>query len=901
MKMNDTFLRNYAKQNIWSSPAQDLQAVIKLHRLTDNLGAKNEYEYNWYQTDLPTRGERYHVYQIGRLHPALVGLIPVRHAWTSCAAQMNVQGMIIDVYTQKGVRLPLFDVFTKVLGNDNMIVAIRDQGRQMTVPQQEIFMRFYSNAYFESVDSQSLPRLPEAAYVPPIVGDWTYLEDIRSDSHPGDILVQGGRLRDRADLQALDVKVTQLRALGFGGVTCYYNGEIVPDFSGFYYNTSRFRIGDWAEFVFDASIVQIQYFPIQELQTFLSTKDQMTKYILMRDIAWDGRVYYKDDFDFYLVKPFGDRFKGRTYYRNTPDAVRMITHQDYSVPVSYVTAYEDVTEGMDDPMSWSIMVVFRRAGYADKVLVNEHARLNELFRLPADKRLRAFRGIDSTVDWWRAAVLEESYLSVLMGERPFTFTTEQVEQTLGYHAVSSIVNQGFFHTTLSADGVTRSIELPVGLQGKATIFEYDQSGVLLGARKTEGTIYYICTYPNCHYVEGRIGHGQSKQGTLFGDGPHQLNPDWDYGFYKKVKSNGQLVGDWIVADPSEYTVDSQNRAWWNISDLEWLLVIRSNHDFLWYEIMVDARDGLSIFSIQSIEEDPSEPFNRVEDLPFGQLDLFLNDKPLIRGLDYTGEWPRFVIANVEHVNPTGLQKISVRAMGLPFNKDGKPVDSVPTEVGFVQFGKLSRNKRYNARTGKVQRFVVRGKVLPKSKLNFSEDVGPLKPSPVVNGDPYSIEEVINPVGNFTVEDTYSMRQRDVERDQTIEDYMGQFFDDTPEPNPNPIPQRYKVVSPFITKILHDMVHGLLVVPRNILPLTQTKLADLLEDYLYLLPYDPGTIGFNWDYTLLIPHAHSDMVEIGVYEYSVLDLANRIYLQGRLDYSNYVRVNPAWTPIPLPPI
>lgn len=900
---NPTYLLNHVKDKVWSSPQQDLQASFKLHRLTDDLGAKGEYEYNWHVTDLPNRNDRFHIFQLGRLHPALVGLVPVRHAWVSCAAHMNLQGMIIDVFNSRGLRLPLFDTFMKVLGNDNLIVAIRHQPNTMLVPKENIFMRFYSNAYFESPESSQLPRLPEEAFVQPIVGDWDYLEGMRAGSFPGDVATFGMRLRTRDDLQALQNKVVSLRNVGFGAVICYYNGEVVSDFSAYYYSPTRFKINDWAELVFDASIEQVQMVAIADLQTFLSTKDEKTKYILMRDIEWDGTVYYKDDIDFYLTKPIpgANRWRGRTYYRNVPNAVRMITHQDYSIPTQYVAAYEDASEGFDDLMSWSVMMVFRKTGYGGKHLFNEHSRLNELFRLTPEQRLRAFRGIDSTIEWWKASYLEASNLSVLMGERPFSFTTEQVEEALGYHAISEIINPGFIPVELASDGVTRQANLPVGVWGQATVFEYDRHGKLLGWRNIDGTVLYICDNPACRYVECRIGTGGKNQRTMFGNGPHQLDPDWDYGFYKRMKVNGVATGPWLVANENDYTVDNRDRAWWNIDENAWQLVIRSNRDFLLYEIAVDARDGLSIFSVQSIEDDPSEPINRVEDLPFGTLDLFLNGWALIRGLDYTGEWPRFVITNTERLAPGGLQKITIRAQGLPDNVNGNPAERHAKEFGFVKYGRLSRNKKYNARTGKVQRYVVRGAVLPKSVLNFSEDAGQPVISPVRNGDPYSIEEVINPIGNFTRADSYTLRQEDVDRDAVIEDYMGNYFDDEPEPNPNPILRRYEVVSPFMVKILKDMVHGLLHVPPSILPLTQTKLANLLADYLYLLPYDHCVMGVDSDYVIILPHADNGTIEIGVYENSVIELANKIYLNGRLDFSSLIRVNAAWQPTPLPPL
>lgn len=899
--MDTTFLLNHAQQKIWSSPYQDLQAVIKPHRLSDSLGAKQSFALAWLNIVLPSNDSRYHIYQLGRLHPALVGMLPVRETWTSASAQMNVQGMIIDVYTAKGLKLPLFDTFFKVLSNDNLIIAVRDQGFWMDVPAETLFVRFYSNAFFESPASKNIPPLPDKFYVKPIPSHWTFPDDIRSNVFPGNILTQGIRVKTRDELMVLDQRVAQLRALGYGGVVCTYNGEWVPDFSGYYYNSSRIKSGDWAEFVFDASIRKIQSFDIKNLKTFLSIKDTVNKYLLMCDDPWTGEVLYKDDFDFYLQKTEGGRKRGRYYYRNVPQSVRMVTHQDYSLPVHFVNGYVDQASDFVDPMSWTIMMVYRHSGYTSKKLLNEHSRLNEFFKLPIELRERAFQGIDSTIPWWRADYLENSDLAVLFGERPFSFTSKQVEDALGYYAVSNLINPCLIETNLASDGVTWHATLPMGLQGYSTIFEYDKDGVLLNYRQTIGTVYYVCDNPLCRYIEGVAGSGSRYQGTFFGAGPHQLDMDWDYGFYKRAKVGGVAQGTWLVADAKDFTIDAQNKAWWNISPANWQLAIRSNKDFLLYEVDVDARDGLTILNVQAIEADPLEPDNHIEDLPFGQLDLYFNRRALIRGLDYTGEWPMFVITNTEFIKEGGLQSLLVRATGLADNVDGVPTDRKSTEVGFVRYGKLSRNRRYNARTGKVQRYVVRGKVMPRSKLNFSEDSGVPNASPVVNGDPYVIDDVVVPVGNFTKDDSYKLRALETARDKPIEDYMSKFFDDEPQPNPNPIPQRYQVVSPFMTKIIHDMKYGLLPIGKDILPMTQTKMEVILKDYMYLLPYDPIIIGFDWDSVVTIPHADPGVITLGVYEYHVLATANRILFFDMLDLSKYLYVDPAWTPQALPPL
>lgn len=895
--MPSTYLVDHARANVWCTPGQDYQLVIAPYRLTDYLGARGTMRVEMGQDiTMPDTTTLFHVFQIGNLHPSLIGIFPRAGTWVKASDHMNLQGMIIQVYDRLGVNLPRFETWFVILPDRNMLVAIADQGDKFDMANSQPYLRFYSNAFYESPRSDGYPKIENQLYLENPKNDWANLGGLRS-GNGGDVLTEGVRVTKRNDVMLLQARVTKMRALGFGQVLCYYNGNLVPDFLGTYYTAAVVKPGDWCEYVFDASATEILQFKIADLQTFDSILDGLRKYLLHRPEDSLTEIQFKDDLDIYLTYQKTDtRYEGRYYHQNDPVSVRQVTHQDWSIPVPYVNSFVTDVAGFSNMSAWTVRVYTRKSGYA-RPLVDEANRLWELYRLPPLRRTQALLGLDSTLEFWRADNLENAMYAKVMSDYGGKFTVAQVEEMYGYNAISKITAPSPIATT-QEQGQAIAV-LPAGLQSTATIYEYDVNGLLLGYYQTQGTTHYSCRNTNAAFVEGRVGYGGPNLTTVFGTTKYTLNPDWDYFFMKAQIWNGALTGDFVQAVYGTDYVIRDGVAYWNLNATEYLCVIRNNEYFLSYDIQLDATDGLMVFSVQSEEASDYEPANRVESVPYGKLDIWLNRRALIENIDYVVKWPQVVICNKEFISTAALQNVTIRCTGLPqVDADGEFYRQLPLDVGFVQYGQLSRNNRYNVREDKVQRIVVRGGVKQPGDVSYPEDSVGISVGGINNGDPYAIEEVIVPIGMFTQQGSYALRTEAMTRDRRIEDYMSQFIKDPVEENANPIAGLYDLYSPFLAKVIRDLQTAKLVVKQTDYPLTDNKVKTMLADYLYLLDYDPTRLDLDTNYTNIHPHESYYAQTLGIYQYYLVQMAAKLYLQNKVNLSKFLAIEPNWVPIPV---
>ena len=74
-------LQRHVIDNVWCSPEQDLQVRYMPAKISPINGYWGYFIHMWNKIDLPTREDRYHIYQIGAINPELLGLNPKRNRW----------------------------------------------------------------------------------------------------------------------------------------------------------------------------------------------------------------------------------------------------------------------------------------------------------------------------------------------------------------------------------------------------------------------------------------------------------------------------------------------------------------------------------------------------------------------------------------------------------------------------------------------------------------------------------------------------------------------------------------------------------------------------------------------------------------------------------------------------
>ena len=853
------YLVDHAVMNAWCSPRQDLQVILKPARISSARGVYVSSPHLWGTVPLPTIGDQYHLYQIGQIHPTLLGLFPERQVWHRLSSVMGLENLMADVYTNSGLHLPRFETWILVTGERDVLMAVKSQPRIADLKTTPIYLRLYSNAYFGSD---------------------------RADSEDDKIVCKGIKVTDAN--QALSFQRDYLDHVEYTGLTTLYvNGVFVHN-----YLPGQLAAGDIAEFVYDSTVKQVIDFPIGSLETFESTLDLKHKYLLHYGGPQTGGegIDYRDDIDVYLIEKGSSggnpAWNGVYFHKNQNDAFRQVTHRDYSVAVPYVLAYLNTRPQWLDSQALTLRLHIRKSGW-QRPLIHEHHRIRELYKLEEEDLLQAMVGSDSVVPVWRAPALEASAYTQLMDSYFEQITNQLVEDAYGYNAIAKLIAD----TPQQVQVVSglRQVTLPFGLQTNSTIYEFDTNGVLLGFYNHTSGEKYFPVNATTTLIEGTVGEGSLELDTTFYSLHNILDPKASYRFY-----NAPIVGgivqqsEWtdVTGNTAKYGIIG-NTATWFVDRNTVAVAVKSDKKILAYDLILSPQNGLLKFSIDAEATYPSGSALGVMFIPMGKLDLWLNGYALIENLDYFVKWPQIVITNKAYLVPGNNQKLTVRATGFCRSD----MTREPTkDVGFVKYGLLSRNARFDIRDDKVVRVIANGATYHRNALIYSEEDDGIIGAPVPNGVPYLIEDVVVPLRGIVDTDTYELRAVSKAVDQSVEDYLTLKLPELVKTLPDMIPDKYPIYSPFASTIMYDLINGVLPMTNFQGQYSDKKVLDFLPAYLYLLDYDPTKKNLDLAHVSIHPHNLNVETQLDIYQYNFLARVIRIYLGDKVDITRFISIN-----------
>jgi hypothetical protein len=851
----NTYLIQHALDHVWCSPEQDYQHLFQPRRLTVPKGVKRFVDVEWLRLQLPDSVYRYHVYQIGQLSPDFLNLLPDTQRWYTGTEAVNRNEITIDLYTQKGLHIPLFESYFRKTETFNLIIAIRDQPRIFSAETNVLYARFYSNAYFTSERSQFLI-------------DRLY--------------TNGKRIGSRVDTLSFQKEINDAKDLGTGFVYVMHNGWLVNNLV-----TDQVNVDDVVEYVHDTSVDRVWDVTIDSLETFNSTLDSVRKYLIKQPNAATDSIDYHDDLDFWVYRTGETFLKGIFFHKGHTNCLRMVTHSAYAMAVQSVLDHaQKVTDWI--PNTLSLRVVIRKSGY-DRGLVFETNRIRELYRLSDLATLQAMVGAHALVPEWQAAHLEASAYTAIMAKTLGAITSPDVQLAYGYNAVSKIVGEAL-HRPIVEDG-RRVVHPPFKLRYRATAYEYTIAGTLIDFHyHNEGRIYTVKS-PEAYYIEFIVGQGGDYSGTINSATCSHQPSDINLRPFITPKRGGVSINEWRRATPRTEYVQNDQGILWLIDFEDYATAIRNDHQFLSKHLELAPLDGLLTFTIEAKEIVGTAEVTQAMEFPTGKLDLFLNGHPLIENLDFFVQWPTVVICNKEYLLPAlPTQKVTVRATNFPTDTAER---LPPNEFGYITHGYISRNNRFDVRDDRVLRYLIEGRLWAYSDLTFSEDLAQVTVPGVRNGAPYLIDEIIVPMDELENNETYRFRDQARVVDQHVSDYLTLYY---PEPEilgPSIIERRYQVLSPFVSRIHHALSTGFLY-PEGIKG--QYSVEDLCEwvkDYLPLLDYDPILNGVDDRYVNVQPHQFFTETTLDIYQYTFLERVIQHYLQGRVDLTSHVRVKAGW--------
>lgn len=863
--MMNQYLVDFVRKNVWCNPFMDNQWVLALRRITRRIGELNRFTLMDRVCNLPERQVRFHVFQIGQVGPQLLGLLSPTPIWTveewfKLSDVMMEKKLIANFYDTRGVNYPRDSVYYKFTNERALILAVKeDRMIPVNLGADDFYLRVYSNSFFESS---------------------------RADEAEENIEVLNFKIRTISDI--LPVQSAYLAQSAKKGFTyAYQNGRVVS-----HLDAVNLRVNDTIELVRDGSVKRLVSFNIQDLNSFESTLDNVFKYLLHYNNGLDDNIDFQDDIDIHIQAPVGvDRFAGLYYHRNDVTSHRMVTHRDYSVPVNHVTYVVDrvkelVENAPADGGTYRLQMVIREAGY-HRQLVFENNRIFELYKLDDDKALAAMVGLESSLPLWRAENLEMSAYTQAMRVKWNEIDQVMTQEVLGYNGMSKITGDTPSKTVLSSGHQMTAV--PEGLQKRSTAYLYDFNGHLIGSQLHSNQQYLIASNPNTRLAEIIYGHGSDSPEVAFGTNNVPIPLEYNYRVYQCLIVAGEEDNNWVeITDNGSYSIVN-NQVVLNAPNGDEFLMVRNDGSFLDISLNLTPQAGNLFFTLYEIQDRGMGEGAKQYTLPvpLGELDVWLNGKSLIRGLDYIYQFPKITIINKIHLNQPSNQVQHLRVRFTGFAVDGQ-LDPIE-DFGFINHGFLSNNNRHDIRDDKVLRITVRGSLKHRDDIQFSEEHAGISITNPTNGWPYQIKDIVVPLHGLENENTYTARTKSIEIDEAVSDYLTLKLPE-PERGMNAVVQKYVLFSPFFSRIIHGLKEGTLTGPfeQN---LSDAQIMQICQPFEHLLLVDPLNEDLNMDYRYITVHPHCNdfVMSLNFFHYRFLNRVVGIYGRNMIDLSTYVSI------------
>lgn len=906
--MKTPYLVGHFIRNIWAAPWQDNQSIIRPDRITPFGGARNYVRIFREEYNLPTKQDRYHAYHIGQVSEHILNL-PFyewvdKSKWLNVAEYCKESNVLFQFYTKKGIVIPLSNVFFTVTLEKNLVFVIRETPQlKWDMNTEDVTFRTYRNAFFN-------------------------VNVINKPAEKLDIIYQKVELNtDKTVLFTFYQKYNSLP----GKVFTYVNGNIVNDPISY-----PILEGDVVEMIYDSTITKMIEIKINQLPTFKSILDGIRKYLFTHDKTYRSNIFeYFDDCDFYLsAYPLKTPklYKGVMLHRNDITNVRQVTNCDFSISSNLVQEMMLDHDYINSDTANLVFQVYYRKQATVKRMPFVHHRLHDLNKLPYANRVAAFMGVRSNVDEWRAEVLENSALMKAMSLDKPNCDLETIQNIYGYNGATWYTAKSLHPSKdFIKDGQYRYVNIPYSFRPYCTVFEYNAEGVMGMYMVLKDYRQYRISHPDTEYVEfiGAVGTEQPYhyRGSANQDFKVGLE-DAEYRVYAisndllQANSSSDVSLWQDVTDKVDVTdrVDNQNRKFQRILQkpkssinpdpitvIDKQFVLRNDRDFLLSHQTLRPSDRIWKFRLNQSywNADQEEVQTTAVPLPYGYLDVFLDGKALIEGIDYYVIFPMVYIINKtvigkEYNNPNDpAHQLTYRMYGFPDTKqeDNRSyltgIMNANRQVGYVNNSMLSRNKRYDILDDKNLLIKIGNGIIAKEDLGFTENGNIIaKRKDILEGKPYEIVDIVSGKRDAYPKDTYQFKKEAEILDKKISDYMSQFIKDKSFPSNPPIQGLYKVYSPLLSKLIDDLIMNQIKFDKMEGRYLDEEVMTLIEaryrDFFQIDPYFRMDL-ISKKHCTIHPTWRNTIVTMGYHPMRFLRQVIRIYYRNEIEISHFVRV------------
>lgn len=835
----DKWLVGHAVKNAWQRPGADAQLIIKPNRITETTGAIGHIRDG--RSTIPMPGENWwHVFHVGMLHVNYGNLNIPPELWTRGDLVINQLDVFMLVYNERGVGYPLHNCYFWRCVNGAILLACPQSTRYSWVESEDLYLRIYPGYNGGDVTTDAIP---------PTFSEYHTVSSV-------------------ANRQIVFTRYQELRRSVKGYLASWVNGVLIEPLT----------IDDlttWAdvEFRVDGRVRRIVDFKCGDLDTFNSKLDNKRKYHLHIPKG-DDKWTFDDDLEIHVIY----KRMGRYYHLHRSEAIRQLTFNDISIPSERIAQIR----GDFGPVTNIDDIIFRvliRDDYMDRKAMFNTDRVHDMYLLPSDDLIRqAIVGANANVPEWQAANLEQSAVNRLAAAKRGNVTRALCTDAYGYNALTYY--SADTPTKLTLDNGVWQCELPALLQRHSTVYEYDVNGKLLGYNEHRDLSQYRASNPKARVIEAIQGEASDAADVVDNAPDFTLVEGVNYSYYLRTVKSGVPTNEYHLAEEGTdyeivdghlmWDVDRTRRHPTVLSDLKHVLVSET--------FTVD--DGEIHLSVQTRG---SDGLLRPLWVPMETVEVWLNEYPLVHGVDFVVVWPEVFVVNKVFVNDGGENRVYLRARGATGTL------RVP-ETGFVTSGLFSNNDRFDVRQDKVIRIVSAGKLLHRDDVKFREDTG-IGAATVADGWPYSIADATVPLRTIAEGDTYALRDRARDLDLRIEDYLSAHIPLPPPATIIPLPHWYHLYSPVLNKIMWDVLNGYitLVEDDDTHRISTTQLDRIMLNYDDLLKFDPAYIGYDVRFVKIHPHILYTTVEVDELCFAVLDRVNSRYLNSAVLLNQYLKI------------
>jgi len=845
-------LYEYSLRNTWQDPHADRQVLLQVKPISTTVGAVGFLNLEFKSIRLPS-GDRYVVYELGNVNLHMLGLDSNLNDWVTCSELMFVNSLIINIMFD-GVQCNLAKCYLKYVNNGSLILAI-DYNSNKFCTYGVVQIRFYSN-FFYTTTPLTDTRLKYLSLVVDI-----------NDIAPYISLTQ--------TLQGADVNAFK---------SVYVNGFYYP------YGLPAFDLlkhGDTVTSVIDPHLIDTSFVLIDELNFYISGLDNKRKLIVYLDES-KGDVYV-DDIEFYIVgtHPINGLKVGVYFSRLNPNTVIPLTYKDWALDtntlLSRIASMNKILKGvvLND---LSIYMVRRSTGNFKPTMLDSN-RIADLANLPTQVRRSVITGVKSTFVPWRAESLESSPLFKFLSSEVTYLSSELFKNVYSRHAAKDVLESVF-----KSDVEGQWLLPPITSNWGGRLLTYNEEGFpylqKIPALFQNNVPYIGKGYEVFLPIHNPLNDSDDIENldySIVRDCIKSKNLSYTdvplkYGYVAFYLKDGVIEKCKLGLHYTEAIVNDCVRLNWSSDVTANEKVIKlSSSSIVLNRVLTDSDylDGVSLMPFSS--------------LPFGSLMVYLNGRYIIEGLDYGVIENRIYFTSIIF-DKTTVKNLFVVYAGLT---EETSHNSSVVDWGWVEYGKIANNKRYDLLTRRGYLFFVDGKPIEYNRLskteNYKED-DTLFISDFVDGTPYAIVKkptFITP----TILDEYTCTElTDKVTDDRLREFLTELMPQEKDDAFISIPTKYDLVSPFFNVIVESIKNGNLNVPNDVV-LDQLAVSSICLSYRYLLKIDPVRMNHNKSYVTIGPRFSSDVVEVSLHEWEFLSKINKYLLNDEIEgLNNYVHVH-----------